>query len=91
MLYKDWSDRGHSVDAIDRILIPHSDAPAARALRDATELNSAIDFAITFAIDAARCLMGHYRPAEETAFSKWIIEEIMPVWKTLPRANVNSS
>ena len=91
MLYKDWSDRGHSVDAIDRILIPHSNGPAARALRDATELNSAIDFATTFAIDAARCLIGHYRPAEETAFSKWVRDEIMPVWKKLPRVIVNSS
>jgi Family of unknown function (DUF5677) len=91
MLYKDWSDRGHSVDAIDRILVPHSSEPAARALRDATELNSAIDFAITFAIDAARCLVRHYRPAEEIAFSKWIAGEIMPVWKRLPKLFVNSS
>jgi hypothetical protein len=90
MLYKDWSDRGHSVDAIDRILIPHPNGPSARALRDAAELNSAIDFAITFAIDAARCLIRHYRAAEETAFSKWVRDEIMPLWKKLPRVIVNS-
>jgi len=82
-------ERTHSVDAIDRILTHTISAPAARGLRDATELNSTIDFAITFAIDAARCLIRYYRPAEEMAFSKWLLQEIMPQWKNLPKLVVN--
>jgi hypothetical protein len=88
-LYKEWSERTHSVDAIDRILTHTSSGPAARGLRDATELNSAIDFAITFAIDAARCSIRYYRPDEEKAFSKWLLEEIMPKWKNLPKVVIN--
>lgn len=88
LLYKEWSERTHSVDVIDRSLIPAISGPTARGLRDATELNSTIDFAITFAIDTARCLICYYRPAEEKAFSKWLLQQIMPQWKNLPKVVV---
>jgi hypothetical protein len=85
LLYTEWSERTHSVDAIDRILTHQSSGPAARPLRDPTELNSTIDFAITFAVDAARCLIRYYRAEEETVFATWIASEIMPTWKKLPK------
>jgi hypothetical protein len=89
LLYKEWSERIHGGDAIDRILTHDSSGPAARSLRDASELNSSIDFAITFGIDAARCLIRYYRPAEEQAFAKWVMTEIMPDWKRIPKIEVN--
>ncbi len=70
LLYREWSERTHSADAIDRILTHDSSGPAARSLRDATELNATLDFAIGFALDAARCLIRYYRPAEEPALNK---------------------
>lgn len=88
-LYREWSERTHSVDAIDRILTHTISGPAVRSLRDATEMNSTIDFAITFAIDTARCLIRYYRPGEEMAFSKWLLQEIMPQWKSLPKLVIN--
>jgi hypothetical protein len=91
ILYKGWSERMHSVDAIDRILTHDSSGPSARPLRDATELNSTVDFAITFAIDAARCLIRYYRPEEELAFAKWLANEIMPNWKRIPKIVVKGS
>jgi hypothetical protein len=91
ILHKEWSERVHAADAIDRILTHNSSGPAARSLRDPTELNSAIDFAITFALDAARCLIRHYRPGEEAAFSKWVKTEVMPIWKKLPKIEMRSS
>jgi hypothetical protein len=84
MLYKEWSERSHSIDAIDRFLTHNTDGPAVRALRDPTEITANIDFAISFSIDAARCLIDYYRPAERPAFDKWVREEIMPNWKKLP-------
>jgi hypothetical protein len=84
ILYKEWSERGHSVDVIDRILTHNAFGPAARSLRDPTEFNSTASFAILFAIDAARFLIRHYRPDEEPMFNKWITAEIMPNWKKIP-------
>lgn len=91
ILYKEWSERMHSVDAIDRILTHDSSGPSARPLRDPTELNSTVDFGITFAIAAARCLIRHYRPEEEPAFAKWVANEIMPNWKRIPKIIVKGS
>jgi hypothetical protein len=88
ILYKEWSERTHSVDAIDRSLTHDSSGPSARPLRDATELNYSVDFAITFAIAASRCLIGTYRPDEEPAFSNWIATEIMPNWKRIPKIEI---
>jgi hypothetical protein len=85
ILYKEWSERTHSVDAIDRILTHDSSGPAARPLRDVTELKSTTDLAITFAIDAARCVIRYYRPDEEPAFANWGATEIMPNWKRIPK------
>jgi hypothetical protein len=90
LLYKEWSERIHGGDAIDRILTHDSSGPAARSLRDASELNSTIDFAITFGIDAARCLIRYYRPDEEQAFAKWVMTEIMPNWKRIPKIEVHN-
>ena len=91
ILYKEWSERMHSVDAIDRILTHDSSEPSARPLRDATELNSTVDFAITFATAATRCLIRHYRPEEEPAFAKWVANVIMPNWKRIPKIVVKGS
>ncbi len=88
ILYKAWSERVHSSDAVDRILTHNDCGPAVRGLRDPSELNTATDFAITFSIDAARRLIQYYRHAEEPAFDKWLLEEIMPTWKNLPRIDV---
>ena len=90
-LYRGWSERTHSVDAIDRILTHDSAGPSARPLRDASELNSTIDFAIKFSIDAARWLIRYYRPDEEPAFAKWIATEVMPNWKRIPNIIVQGS
>jgi hypothetical protein len=81
ILYREWSERIHSADVIDRILTRTSSGPAARSLRDPAELNSTIDFAITFAIEAARFLIRYYRPAEELLFNKWYRGEISSNWK----------
>jgi hypothetical protein len=89
-LYREWSERTHSVDAVDRILTHHPYGPAARGLRDATELNTTIEFAITFAIDAARCLIRYYRPGEEVAFSKWLAREVIPNRRKIPRIVVQT-
>jgi uncharacterized protein DUF5677 len=88
-LYREWSERGHSSDAIDRILTNNADGPAARSLRDPTEFNSSIDFAIDFAIEAARLFMRYYRPHEELGFTKWVMTEIMPRWKKVPNIELN--
>jgi hypothetical protein len=88
ILYREWSERSHSVDAIDRILTHDSSGPAARSLRDPTELEATIDFSITFAMDAARCLIRYYRPDEERAFAKWYGHEISASWKRLPKIGV---
>jgi hypothetical protein len=90
LLYREWSERKHSVDAIDRILTHDSSGPAARSLRDPTELNSTIDFAITFAIDAARCLVRYYRPGEEDSFDRWYRREVSPNWKRIPKVEVQN-
>ncbi|MGO9061185.1 MAG: DUF5677 domain-containing protein [Candidatus Binataceae bacterium] len=90
LLYKEWSERIHGGDAIDRILTHYSSGPAARSLRDASELNSTIDFAVTFGIDAAKCMIRHYRPDEEPAFAKWVLTEIMPHWKSIPKIIVDN-
>jgi len=84
MLYKEWSERSHSIDAIDRFLTHNTNGAAVRALRDPTEITANIDFAICFSVDAARFLIDYYRPAERSAFDKWVREEIMPNWKRLP-------
>ncbi|MGB3549592.1 MAG: hypothetical protein WA993_02800 [Candidatus Binatus sp.] len=88
LLYKEWSERGHSVDAIDRILTDGSSGPAARGLRDPTELNSNIDFAIAFSLEAARMLIRYYRPDEGEAFEKWREREAMPGWQRIPKVTV---
>jgi hypothetical protein len=85
ILYKEWAERGHSTDAIDRILIVSADGPSARGLRDATELESTIDFAITFAVDAARRLIEHYRSGEGKSFAKWYLAEVSLQRKALPK------
>ncbi len=91
ILYREWSERTHSVDAIDRILTHDLSGPAARGLRDATELNSTIEFAITFAIDAARCLIRYYRPSEEPAFARWQLREVAPKRRALPHIEVRTA
>jgi hypothetical protein len=88
ILYKELSERGHSVDTIDRILTHNASGPAARSLRDPTEFNSTVSFAISFAVEAARFLIGYYRPDEEPMFAKWITTEIMPNWKKIPNTVV---
>jgi hypothetical protein len=89
ILYKEWAERGHSIDAIDRILIVNSDGSSARGLRDATELESTVDFAIAFAVDAARRLIDHYRSGEQKTFAKWYLTEVSPKRKGLPRLIVD--
>ncbi len=91
ILYKEWSECSHSADAIDRILTHNSSGAAARSLRDATELNHAINFAIGFAVDAARCLICYYRSGEEPVLNRWVTNEIMPIWKALPKIEVRNS
>jgi len=91
ILYKEWSERIHSGDVVDRILIQSSRGSAVRSLRDMEEFNSTIDFAIEFSIDAARLMIRYYRPDEETVFAKWIGTEIMPAWKKIPKVVVNAS
>jgi hypothetical protein len=95
ILSRHRSERTHSLDAIDRILTHNASGPAARGVRDPTELNSTIDFAITFAIDAARCLIYYYRPGEEMRLNKWLAKEILPGRKKIPhiemRADYKSS
>jgi hypothetical protein len=78
------------VDAVDRILTHNSDGPAVRGLRDATELNTTIEFAITFAIDAARCLIRYYRPDEKVSFSSWLAREIIPIRRKILRVEVQT-
>ncbi len=90
ILYREWSERTHSVDAVDRILTHNSDGPAVRGLRDATELNTTIEFAITFAIDAARCLIRYYRPDEKVSFSSWLAREIIPIRRKILRVEVQT-
>lgn len=78
-LYGEWSERSHAADAIDRILTHNSTGAAARPLRDVTEFNSTVDFAMVFAIDAIRALIRHYCPGDEEEHSAWYIREISPV------------
>jgi Family of unknown function (DUF5677) len=84
ILYKELSERGHSVDTIDRILTHNAHGPAARSLRDPTEFNSTVSFAISFAVEAARFLIRYYRLDEEPMFAKWLRTEIMPNWNRIP-------
>lgn len=92
ILYGEWSERTHSADAIDRILTHDpSGRVYARSLRDVSELNVAIDFAMTFSIDASRLLVRHYFPADEMNFAKWYAEEISPRWKKIPKVVINNA
>jgi hypothetical protein len=88
LLYKELSERGHSTDVIDRILTHDTNGPAARALRDPSEFNWALDFAISFALDASRIIIRYYRPDEEPGFDRWVKSEVMPSWKRIPKIEV---
>jgi hypothetical protein len=91
LLYRQWSERSHSADVVDRILTHGSGGQAVRGLRDVGELNSAIDFAIEFSIEAARCMIRYYRSDEETAFERWIGTEILPIWTKMPKIVVKAT
>jgi hypothetical protein len=86
LLYGEWSDRGHGGDVIDRILTHNSTGPAARPLRDVSEFNSTVDFAMVFALDAMRAIIKHYRPSDERDHAGWYLTEISPV--KIPRIDV---
>lgn len=92
ILYGEWSDRTHSADAIDRILTHDASGRTyARSLRDVSELNTAIDFAMTFTIDASRLLVRHYCPADEIDFAKWYAEEVLPIRKKIPKVSQSAT
>lgn len=91
LLYKEWSERTHGGDVIDRMLTHEASGPAARSLRSVTEINSTVDFAVSFAVDASRCLIRYYAPAEEADFSKWYVENVSPLLNRLPRVRVRNS
>jgi hypothetical protein len=92
ILYGEWSERTHSADAIDRILThDESGRPYARSLRDVSELNTAIDFAMTFTIDASRLLVRHYFPADEINFAKWYAAEISSTWNKIPKIVISNA
>ena len=92
ILYGEWSERTHSADAIDRILTHDASGRVyARSLRDVSELNAAIDFAVTFSLEASRLVARHYFPAEETDFAKWYAKEISPAWKKIPKVVISTS
>lgn len=89
LLYGDWSERSHAGDVIDRILTHNSAGAAVRALRDAAEFNSTVDFAKVFAIDAMRALIRHYSPSDEVEHSAWYIREISVV--KIPKIVINNN
>lgn len=84
LLYGEWSERSHAVDAIDRILTHNATGPAARSLRDASEFNSTVDFAMTFSLEAMRTLIRHYAPSDEAEHNAWYRKEISPIWTKIP-------
>lgn len=91
-LYGEWSERTHSSDSIDRILMhDEKGKPYARSLRDVSEFNTAIDFAISFTVDASRLIVKHYFPDEEPAFAAWLGNEVLPIWRKIPKITINNS
>lgn len=78
-LYTEWSERGHGRDVIDRVLTHGTQGAAARSLRDVTEFNSTLDFAIVFAMDAMRAVIKYYNPSDDAEQSAWYAKNVAPV------------
>jgi Family of unknown function (DUF5677) len=91
LLYREWSERTHGVDTIDRILKDNKSQLVVRGLRDPSELITTIDFAVHFTLEATRCLIRYYRPAEEEKHDKWYREEISPLWNSVPEIEERNS
>ena len=91
LLYGEWSERSHAADVIDRILTHNSMGAAVRPLRDLSEFNSTVDFAMTFALDTMRALIRHYRPSDEEGHKAWYRSEISPVWTKIPTIEIRQS